>query len=348
MKRIYHLPQATANGLLYCRTRDGGLAIPKLETIVSVASLKAGWGFTSSEDPVIRAIAVESGLSERLKTLAAANRINWPPKNKEAFNKHKLGVKKEELSRWCALTSQGKAVENLVDDVIGNAWLRDTTLLKPCQMVTALKLRANLAGNRTAMHKITPQVDVACRKCDVQHETLGHILGQCESTKKARIKRHNEIRDFVMAKTLKKGMAVTKETIVGLPTGNLKPDLVIQHQGRVFVVDITVRHEDGGNMLRGYDEKIGKYTCLLPHFREQLHNVTGGEVLPIVVGTRGAMPSYTRQALAKLGIDDRSTLLTISLMALRCSVNIYHRFMDYNYSAPAPVRPPEPHLGALQ
>jgi hypothetical protein len=31
IKRIYHLPQCTADGLIFCGKRDGGLGIPKLE-----------------------------------------------------------------------------------------------------------------------------------------------------------------------------------------------------------------------------------------------------------------------------------------------------------------------------
>lgn len=42
------------------------------------------------------------------------------------------------------------------------------------------------------------------------------------------------------------------------------------------------------------------------------------------------MPKETVAALAELGIKDRSSLLTILLMALRSSIEIYHMFMDYD------------------
>jgi hypothetical protein len=48
----------------------------------------------------------------------------------------------------------------------------------------------------------------------------------------------------------KEAVEVTKEPDLTLPTGEkLKPDLVIKNREGVFVVDVTVRHEDGGLSL---------------------------------------------------------------------------------------------------
>lgn len=182
------------------------------------------------------------------------------------------------------------------------------------------------------MNRARPQPDLRCRQCESQLETLGHILGQCQATKPQRIRRHNEIRDFVVEEVTKRGneVAVTKEPTVRLPSGgNLKPDLVIQSQERVFVVDVTVRHEDGDYLAQGRLDKLNKYSRLLPHFRQR-YGAADAEVLPIVVGTRGALPRETVRCLAKLGIKDRKALLTISMIALRSSIELYHQFMDYD------------------
>jgi hypothetical protein len=95
------------------------------------------------------------------------------------------------------------------------------------------------------------------------------------------------------------------------------------------VVDVTVRHEDGEYLSLAREEKINKYKGLLPQLRT-VFGAGNGEVLPIVVGTRGAMPRNTMRALGKLGIKSASHLRTISLMALRSSIEIYHAFMDYD------------------
>ena len=72
-----------------------------------------------------------------------------------------------------------------------------------------------------------------------------------------------------------------------------------------------------------------KYTPLLEILAAQLH-VERGRVLPIVVGTRGCMPKTTIDSLREININDRGSYTTISLLALRHSIEIYHTFMDYD------------------
>ena len=334
IKQIYHLPQATANGLIYCGKRDGGLGIPRFEVLVTSAALKAGIKLGANKDPVLQALAPGSGLVKRLERIARGARMTWPVSIKEV-DKYKHRAKKQELEQWASLGSQGKSVNALADDKIANAWLQDTTLLKPHRMITALKMRTNSCADRAAMSRAKLGTgDLSCRRCGSQKETLGHILGQCVSTKPDRIRRHDDICKVVMERVIEiKGLeaAVTREPSFSIPSGgNLKPDLVIQNQGRVFVVDVTVRHEDGEYLAAGRQSKFDKYNQLLPLLVERL-GVTSGEVLPIVVGTRGAMPRETVNCLAVLGITDRKTRLTISMLAHRSSIELYHRFMDYDH-----------------
>jgi hypothetical protein len=95
------------------------------------------------------------------------------------------------------------------------------------------------------------------------------------------------------------------------------------------VVDVTVRHEDGGNLAEGHRSKIEKYTPLLAPLAKTT-GVRTGKILPLVVGTRGALPENTIVSLRDLGIDDRQTYITIVLTALRSSLELYHGFLDYD------------------
>jgi uncharacterized protein involved in exopolysaccharide biosynthesis len=70
---------------------------------------------------------------------------------------------------------------------------------------------------------------------------MRHWATFSEFVRVQRIDPHDEIKNLIADETTKKD----KEAAA---SGNLKPDLVIQSQGRVFVVDVTVRHEDG-NLL---------------------------------------------------------------------------------------------------
>ena len=335
VKDIFHLPHSTTNGVIYSGKRDGGLGFPKLETLVTASTLRTGLKFLSGPDPVQRALGEASGLERRLRCLATSQRLLWPPTESD-IRRFKSEAKKRELEKWASLGSHGKSVAAHTDSRLSNAWLFDQTLLKPSRMITALKMRTNTCADRVALCRAKARTDPTCRQCSAPLETLGHILGQCRATKRRRIRRHDEIRDLIVEEVTKAGLgvSVTKEPSLRPPSGGvLKPDLVLQNRGRVFVVDVTVRHEDGNNLSEGRNSKLDKYGRLIPHLRTVL-GATSGEVLPIVVGTMGAMPRETVRALATLGIVDRHTLLTISLMALRSSIEIYHDFMDYDRPHP--------------
>lgn len=76
-------------------------------------------------------------------------------------------------------------------------------ILTPSKYVTALKMRTNVAGDKAALIRAKIKDDINCRKCHAQKETLGHILGQCINTKKERIKRHDQIKDYILEVVIK-------------------------------------------------------------------------------------------------------------------------------------------------
>jgi predicted transcriptional regulator len=332
IKSILHLPMCTPNGLLYCSKRDGGLGVPKLEVLASTTALKQGITLLNTLDPTILALLHETKLEQRLQGIARAIRLTWPVLNFKSIDAYKKRQKVDEINKWAQLKSKGKAVTSFKDDRIGNAWLYKPSLLKPSRFVTALRMRSATTSDKVTMSKVVPQTNLKCRKCKLCNETLAHILGQCIYTKTQRIRRHDEIRDFVSKRmaNLKEKSQIIEEALIPTPTGNnLKPDLVVVNRGRVHVVDVTVRHEDAGYLEEGYRSKVEKYTPLLESLASQLR-VEKGLILPIVVGTRGGMPKSTVDSLREIGITDRGSYITISLLAIRHSIEIYHTFMDYN------------------
>jgi hypothetical protein len=331
VKMILHLPMSTPNGLLYCSKRDGGLGIPKMEALATSTSLKQGTTLLNSLDPDVHALLQGTKLEQRLKNLAKAMRLQWPILNFKTIDAYKKRMKTEELQIWSQLRTKGRGVTAFTNDRNGNAWLYNPNLLKPSRFLTALRLRGGMTSDKVTMNKVVPQLNVKCRKCRTCNETLAHVLGQCIYTKAQRIRRHDEIRDFVTNKlaTMKREVKIIEEALIPTPTGNLKPDLVVVNRGRVHVIDVTVRHEDKGYLDEGHRSKVEKYTPLLEILAEQL-NVDRGRVLPLVVGTRGSMPKTTIDSLREININDRGSYTTISLLALRNSIEIYHTFMDYN------------------
>lgn len=93
---------------------------------------------------------------------------------------------------------------------------------------------------RIVLSKTKPNAITICRKCLLQAETLGHILGICTYTKPARIKRHNDIRDYIANKISKTKTVFTEPTVND--NGELKkPDIVIKNKDEIQVVDVTIR-----------------------------------------------------------------------------------------------------------
>ncbi|KYB24639.1 hypothetical protein TcasGA2_TC034965 [Tribolium castaneum] len=75
-------------------------------------TLVAGLRFRDSQDRIMQALWLASGMSSRLNTLAKATRVQpWPPNNIKDLDRHKVAKKKEELAKWASLTSQGKSVK---------------------------------------------------------------------------------------------------------------------------------------------------------------------------------------------------------------------------------------------
>lgn len=168
-------------------------------------------------------------------------------------------------------------------------------------------------------------INPVCRACGEADETLGHILGQCIMTEAKRIKRHNEIVDLLKDR-LAIANRVMVEPSIECNGERLKPDLVILNEERVIVLDVTVRYENKSFLAEAAKEKVNKYICIAAKLKKDF-KVCDAKVVPIVVGSRGALPAATITELKQLKIK-KSDWLTISMIVLRSSIEIANAFMD--------------------
>jgi hypothetical protein len=120
-----------------------------------------------------------------------------------------------------------------------------------------------MTSDKVTTNKVVPQSNVKCRKCRSCNETLAHVLGQCIYTKAQRIRRHDEIRDFVTKKlaTMKEAIKIIEEALIPTPTGNLKPDLAsLIH---TYLGSIFLDPEDIRKLSTGTTWNFAKGTWLL-------------------------------------------------------------------------------------
>ncbi|CAK9799114.1 Retrovirus-related Pol polyprotein from type-2 retrotransposable element R2DM [Anthophora plagiata] len=325
IKEILHLHPSTTDGLIYTEKSHGGLGVQRVANIVKLAKIKSYLKMKEAKDvAVIEACARQESIVQKY---ARSIGLQWPYTFEE-IEATRISLRKKDTEKWRQLVSQGQGVKEFFGDEIGNKWLYHPELLKPSRYLDALKLRTNTFGTKVALNRAKKGMDVRCRRCGVQAETLGHILGNCIQTKPLRIRRHNEICKMV-AENLPRHCAVFEEPTVNVLGELLKPDLVIKDHSRVYVVDVTVRYEDQENLQKAYKQKIQKYKDTAEVLRIKL-NGTEAEVIPIVVGCRGAMPKCTKNNLKRLGLR-KDNMLTASLIALRSSIEMANLFIDYDH-----------------
>ncbi|KMQ92432.1 r2 protein [Lasius niger] len=324
IKRILHLHPSTTDGLIYSSKSHGGLGILRIEIIVKLASLRSSIKLKNSEDPVLREAIDE--LEGRYRKYATSLQIPWSS-TLEQIEEARKKIKRSETEKWEQLVSQGQGVREFRKDKIGNAWLYDPSLLKLSRFLDALRLRTNTFGVRVALRRANPDINHICRRCAGQPETLRHFLGNCTHTKPQRIRRHDEIKNL-LAHKLARTYAVFIEPTVKVANELKKPDLVVIDQERLYVIEVTVRYEDRNSIKDAFKEKSDKYTETADFIKRRL-GCQSAEVLPIVVGSRGAMPAQTQANLKKLGCT-KSEMKTISLIALRSSIEIANAFIDYD------------------
>lgn len=326
IKDILHLPLSTSSGFFYTPKKDGGLGFVKFQNLVPLAAIKNSIKMQQSKDPVMRNISQSDSMRERVDLYCLDLRINMPESIKDV-DKVKILLKNRETSNWEDLQLQGQGVKEYRGDKIGNRWLMEPTLLKGSRFIDAIRLRTNTFGTRIVLSKTKPNATTICRKCSLQAETLGHILGICTYTKPARIKRHNDIRDYLANKISKTKTVFTEPTVND--NGELKkPDIVVKNKDEIQVIDVTIRYEDKDYLKVAAEEKVEKYKTTAELIRDKTKCKTS-EVLPIVIGSRGTIPKNTKACLKKLGFNQKD-MLTISLMTLRSSIEIANAFIDYD------------------
>lgn len=296
----------------------------RFERTVRYAALKGNIIMSESLDPILSDTIKRR--ENQNKKLAEGLGLRWPL-TLEEHEKAKGEARNNESKLWERLGSQGHGVREYRKDKIGNKWLAQPNLLSSSRFINAIRLRTNTLGTKVALARHTKQVDVNCRRCHEAVETLGHVLGLCIHTKNARIRRHDSIKEFIKKKIPSK-YTIFKEPTINYLGELKKPKLVLCSKDTIKVVDVTIRYETGNRLQQAANEKLEKYKGVAELIRVKTGR-TKKEVIPIVVGSRGVMPKDTIEKLKSLGINTNDQL-TISLMALRSSIEIATKFIDYD------------------
>lgn len=80
-------------------------------------------------------------------------------------------------------------------------------------------------------------------------------------------------------------------------------------------MDVTVHYENRNYLLKAHKEKTDKYHSCLNHLKAK-YNVDVREILPVVLGSRGAITPKTTETLKRLRLN-KSEIKTIVINVLR-------------------------------
>lgn len=96
------------------------------------------------------------------------------------------------------------------------------------------------------------------------------------------------------------------------------------------MIDVTVRDENKEirtrDISKAEKDKVDKYLPCLNYLKEKF-NFGGGEVLPVVLGSRGAITSNTERILKRMGINNRD-IKTIIMNVLRSCIEMCNMSLD--------------------
>jgi hypothetical protein len=110
VKSILHLPASVSSGFLYTQKKDGGLGLPRLPNLVTLACLRAG-ATSRIGDPLVREITSPDSFQIKLHNFVARIDCPWPSTTAE-INNHKRIVKAGESDLWAQCSSQDKGVSD--------------------------------------------------------------------------------------------------------------------------------------------------------------------------------------------------------------------------------------------
>lgn len=121
-------------------------------------------------------------------------------------------------------------------------WVSDGSIfMRAAEYVVAIQARYNYLFCLSRRTTGRSGNNLCSRGC-AQPETLNHIVQACYTTHGLRIRRHDDLANYVKHSLTQKGLAVHSEPRFDVPGGTfMKPDLVAYSTNQTFLIDLQVR-----------------------------------------------------------------------------------------------------------
>ena len=166
--------------------------------------------------------------------------------------------------------------------------------------------------------------------CCLRTESLGHILQVCPRTYASRVARHDKIVDLVASGACRKGWGVWREPAIPTPAGIHRPDLILDHQDTVIVLDVTIV-ADNADLYEAHQHKCDYYDQ--PAIRGWVsRNIS---IIPptfslVTLNWRGLLAPPSADVIRTLGLS-APFLSLLSAVTLERGSWIYNHFQRSTY-----------------
>ena len=181
VKEWLNLPACTTSCLLYCRIRDGGLALPWLTRAIPVAQMKRLQRLMGNRDKVLSTVGKLATVKRHYRQQSQIVKLQGGK-----------SFRKQAFREWMSKGPQGFGVETYQDNPQSHeaisVFAKD---LRDYEKQQILKMRANVYPTREFLTRGTTD-GCHCRHCGGgTKEDFFHIVTSCSATKQIRIQRHD-------------------------------------------------------------------------------------------------------------------------------------------------------------
>ena len=288
IRDILHLPRGLSTEFFSIPVRDGGLQIPLVQEVVSLAKVRIYKSIMGSTDNVLKYLAEMHGYPIIRKYVANLQLTG-------TYEKEDLEQQKKRLSSE-RKASYAKKVHGYGSTVfsgcpLANTWLHGTTrTMSGRSFINSIKLRTNSLETKVTLTR-GMLTDKQCRRCQKEQESIMHVLQFCPSTHGLRCKRHDLISSKVAAKLKERGFTVYEEKRFRVQRENLtilKPDLIAIKGKTAYILDVQIVYETSdAAFINAYQRKVEKYTPLIEQV-EAHHDCRVEAIHGLIIGARGS------------------------------------------------------------
>ena len=325
VKKTVHLPSCCPTAFLYLPLRLGGLGLVELARTIPYRTAKCLYKMQQCGD-AIDCLVASSMLGRYSRTI---DKLRLYPSDLEAYKQASTNTLLESFHK----TAWGIDHQALVASSKPLGWVCEGSCLGGGQYVQAVQLYSGNLPTRLALHR-GRQVDIRllmCRRCHRSKETPAHVLNDCDFVHRAIVNRHNAVVNL-LAKELSKRPQTTvhKEVLVKVNMEGFRPDMLVLENEKIYIVEVTVPFDHHLEHLGSrFQAKLDKYN--IPDIKRAVADKLNKsfeqgsvEVLPVVIGSRGVVPSRTVNSLKKLNIARISRMLQACV--IRNSLSVWNIF----------------------